>query len=137
MSGTYSAEIPTYNELLWPTLVAVRELGHTAKLDEINERVVESEGFTEEQMSVLHQEGPRSEIEYRLAWARTYLKGMGALDNPHRGVWVTTDAGKQLEEHELEPLRQAYILKLREERKNKKTAATQAGADVDADVEVT
>lgn len=128
--------IPAYNELLWPTLRAVRELGHTAKLEEIDEKVIEQEGFTEDQMSVLHKDGPRSEIEYRLAWARTYLKGIGALDNPQRGVWVTTDLGKTFEEHELEPLRQVYLAKLRAERKKKKQAAKQAGADPDADVDV-
>jgi restriction endonuclease Mrr len=100
MSATYSAEIPTYNELLWPTLTAVRGLGHTAKLEEINERVIESQGFTDEQMSVLHKNGPRSEIEYRLAWARTYLKGMEALVNPSRGTlgdhptWESPNGGR-------------------------------------------
>ncbi len=129
-------EVPSYDKLLWPTLRAVRALGGSARIDEMVEKVIEQEGFTEEQVTVLHQDGPRSEIGYRVAWARTYLKGMGALDNPQRGVWVTTDSGKQLEEYELEPLRHKYILKLREERKTKKKAATQAGADVDADVEV-
>ena len=85
-------------------------------------------------MGVLHKDGPRSEIEYRLAWARTYLKGIGALDNSQRGVWVTTDAGKKFEEHELEPLRQIYLGKLREERKKKKEAAKLAGADADVEV---
>lgn len=127
---------PAYNQLLWPTLRAVRDLGHSAKIDEIDEKVVEQERFSEDQMAVLHKEGPRSEIEYRLAWARSYLKGMGALDNPQRGVWVTTDQGKQFEEPELEPLRQVYLAHLRDERK-KKDAAKQAGADVDAEVEVT
>lgn len=131
-----AAEVPSYDKLLWPTLRAVRALGGSARIDEMVEKVIEQEGFTEEQVAILHQDGPRSEVEYRVAWARTYLKGMGALDNPQRGVWVTTDSGKQLEEHELEPLRQKYVLKLREERKTKKKAATQAGADVDADVEV-
>ena len=129
-------EIPPYNELLWPALRALRHLGHAASIVELVEKVIEEEGFSEEQLAILHQDGPRNEVEYRLAWARTYLKGMGALDNPKRGVWVTTDAGRQLEQHELEPLRQAYILKLRADRKSKKHAATQAGADTDADVEV-
>lgn len=128
--------IPAYNALLWPTLRAVRGLGHTAKLEEIDEKVVEQEAFSEEQMAVLHKDGPRSEIEYRLAWARTYLKGIGALDNPQRGVWVTTDSGKQFEEHELEPLRQNYLALLRDARKLKKEAAKQAGADAESDVEV-
>ena len=131
MPATYPAEIPTYNELLWPTLVAVRELGHTARLDEIDERVVESQGFTDEQMSVVHKNGPRSEIEYRLAWARTYLKGMEALENPSRGTWETTGLGKELTEEEVEPRWKSYLGQLAEERKKKKKAAQEAGADPD------
>lgn len=127
--ATYSAEIPKYNELLWPTLLAVRALGHTAKLEEIDERVVETEGFTDEQMSVLHKDGPRSEIEYRLAWARTYLKGMEALVNPSRGTWETTDLGKSLTKDEIEPRWKSYLAQLAEERKKKKKAAQEAGAD--------
>jgi restriction system protein len=128
--------IPPYNQLLWPTLRAVRDLGHMAKLEEVDEKVIEQEDFTEDQLAVLHLDGPRSEIEYRLAWARTYLKGIGALDNPQRGVWVTTDLGKKYEEHQLEPLRQEYLGKLRAARKEKRKAADEAGAGVDADVEV-
>jgi restriction system protein len=130
-----NAHIPPYSELLWPTLRAVRELGNSAKLDEIDEQVVEAESFSEAQMSILHKDGPRSEIEYRLAWARTYLKGIGALDNPARGTWVTTDLGKSLKEQQVEPLRREYLSKLAEARKKKARAAKEAGADPDLGVE--
>jgi restriction system protein len=55
---------------------------------------VELEGFTEEQQAVPHGDGPQSQIEYRLAWARSYLKGMGLLDNSARGVWTLTEKGR-------------------------------------------
>jgi restriction system protein len=123
--------IPQYNELLWPTLVAVRKLGGTGKLEEIDEAVIEAEGFSEEQLEVLHKEGPSSEIEYRLAWARTYLKSMGLLANPSRGTWTVTDRGKGAAEPELEPLRREYLKRLAAERKKKSKAAKDAGADID------
>ena len=88
--------IPSHAELLWPTLRAVLAIGGSASIDEIVEKVVELEGFTEEQQSVPHGDGPRSEIEYRLAWSRTYLKGTGVLDNSARGVWTVTDKGRSL-----------------------------------------
>lgn len=94
MEWTEQAWIPPYDQLLWPTLSAVRELGHSARIEEIDERVIETGRFTEEQIAVPHEDGPSTEIEYRLAWARTYLKGMGLLDNPARGTWVTTARGK-------------------------------------------
>ena len=112
--------IPPYNELLWPTLCAVRELGHSARLDEINERVIEREDFSDAQLAVLHNEGPRSELEYRLAWARTYLKGMGALANTSRGVWETTPLGQELSEEAVEPLWREYTAKRRAERARKR-----------------
>jgi restriction system protein len=86
--------VPSYAEMLWPTLRAIRAIGGSGSIEEIVEKVVELEGFTEEQQSVLHGDGPRSQIEYRLAWSRTYLKGMGLLDNSARGVWALTDKGR-------------------------------------------
>jgi restriction system protein len=47
---------------------------------------------------------------------------------------VTTDAGKKFGEHELEPLRQTYLRKLRAERKKKRMATTSAGADADVEI---
>jgi restriction system protein len=83
--------IPTHADLMWPTIKAIRPLGGSGSIDEIVEKVVELEGFTEEQQAVLHGDGPRSQIEYRLAWARSYLKGNGAAGqqrsrglDPHR-----------------------------------------------------
>jgi restriction system protein len=123
--------IPPYSDLLWPTLVAVRRLGGAARLEEIDETVIEAEGFSDEQITRLHKEGPSTEVEYRLAWARTYLKSMGLLQNPARGTWATTERGKKVAESEIEPLRRAYLKRLAEARKRKKEAAQDAGAEPD------
>lgn len=128
--------MPPYNELLWPTLLAVRTLGHTATLDEIDERVIAEQGFTDEQVPVLHKDGPRSEIEYRLAWARTYLKGMGTLANAARGVWETTPVGRELTENEIEPLRREYLARLRDARARRAAAADSIGPDSEPESDV-
>ena len=86
--------IPTHADLMWPTIKALRALGGSGSINEIVEKVVELEGFTEEQQAVPHGDGPQSQIEYRLAWARSYLKGMGLLDNSARGVWTLTEKGR-------------------------------------------
>jgi hypothetical protein len=62
----------------------------------IVETVIKRENFTDAQQAVLHNNGPETEIGYRLAWARTYLKGMGLLDNSARGVWTLKDGGTAL-----------------------------------------
>lgn len=117
--------IPPFFEFHWPVLAVVRELGHSASNEEIEEALIVQEGFTPEQQAVLHQDGPRSEISYRTAWARSWLKGMGLLDNPRRGTWVTTEAGRTASEDELEPLRRDYQARLVAQRKEKEAAAAE------------
>src|SRR4051812_37211591 len=109
-------DLPRYQDLLWPTVVALRDLGGSGSIEESVEQGQEQCAFTEEQQSVLHKDGPTTEIEYRLAWARTYLKGMGLADNSQRGVWSLTDEGRTATEDRIEPLRQEYILRTREKR---------------------
>jgi restriction system protein len=112
-----ATDIPSYKDLLWPTLRAVREIGDSGTIEEIVEKVIEIEGFSEELQAVPHGEGSNSEIEYRLAWARSYLKGMGALVNSKRGVWSTTEAGRTMGPNEILPRHEAYVRQLREARK--------------------
>jgi hypothetical protein len=44
---------------MWPTIKAIRALGGSGGIDEIVEKVVELEGFTEEQQAVLQLAGAR------------------------------------------------------------------------------
>src|SRR4051812_23446617 len=39
-------------------------------------------------------------LEYRLAWARNYLKNIGALANSARGVWTITPLGREIQDSE-------------------------------------
>ena len=120
-------QIPPYSDLLWPTLCAVRESGDSGTIREIVERVIEQEQFSEEEQQVLHGDGPRTELDYRLAWARTYLKGMGLLVNSSRGVWSTTEAGRMATKEELGSLHADYLARLREARRAKELT------DIDAE----
>jgi len=88
--------MPIYHELLWPTLDGIQKLGGSATIQEINEQVIAAENFSEDQQAVPHGAGGQSEIEYRLAWARTNLKGLGAVENSARGVWSVTEHGRSL-----------------------------------------
>jgi restriction system protein len=106
--------VPSYYDVLWPTLQAVIAMDGSGRIDEINRTVIEREGFDEAQQGVQHGDGPRTEIEYRLAWARTYLKGMGLLENSSRGVWSVTEKGRQVEHGQLSDLHAAYTREARE-----------------------
>lgn len=84
-------KIPSYDNLMIPVLNSLIALGGSGTIEEINEKVYELENFSEEILRVPHKEnGSGSEVDYRLAWARTYLKKFGLLENSARGVWNLT-----------------------------------------------
>jgi restriction system protein len=133
-----TADVPPYHELLWPTLQAVTDLGGSASIGEIVETVIKHRGFTDAQQAVLHNDGPETEIGYRLAWARSYLKGMGLLTNSARGIWSLTDEGTALvtdpaatDNQRRERIRELWQAHLVETRKARKTRPPQDAGDPD------
>ena len=86
----YLGTLPKHYELFEATIQALKTLGGSGTTQEINEKVCEIEGYTEEQQSILHKQGPQTEISYRLAWARSYLKKYGAIESAERGFWSLT-----------------------------------------------
>lgn len=83
-------QVPQYHEMMNPLLAALRELGGSGSIGEINETTIVRLDLTDEVLETLHnpEKSNQTEVEYRLAWARTYLKKYGILDNSSRGVWV-------------------------------------------------
>lgn len=87
-----NGKVPTYDKLLVPTLKALKLLGGSGSIEEINEKVYEIANLDEETLSIPHKEdGMQSKVDYRLAWARTYLKKYGLIENSSRGIWVLID----------------------------------------------
>jgi restriction system protein len=91
-----ASDFPTYSELLHPVLRAVATLGGSAKSGEITAQVVEDQGFTEEQMSVVYDGNPKSILGDRIAWARSYNKLGGALESSKRSLYLLTAFGKEI-----------------------------------------
>ncbi len=92
-------QVPSFDSLMNPLLDALRELGGSGTIDEIYEKAVELIQLPHEVVSVIHNSdrGNQTEISYRLAWARTYLKKYGLLENSSRGVWSLTSKAKEIE----------------------------------------
>jgi restriction system protein len=133
-------DIPTYRDLMYPTLVAVRDLGGSAANADLEEAVPEVANISDEQLAVEYPEGSaqhgESKVVNRLHWARSYLKKIGALENSVRGVWSITPRG--LEYLAMDPsdadrsLKQADNAVRSEMRKAKAQKATEDGDDEDA-----
>lgn len=116
--------------------MAVRELGGSGSIDEIVNTVLEREQYSSQQIDELHNDGPQTEIEFRLAWARSWLKGMGLLTNSDRAVWSLTENGRVAEEQDLPELRRQYTTNMREARKAKKEAQEHDLVDPDESSEI-
>jgi restriction system protein len=86
-------EFPSYDELFNPVLSALHKLGGSGSIEEIYNQVINDLNPPPEFIQRPHGKGSQSEIEYRLAWARTYLKKFGVITNSERGVWVLTPEG--------------------------------------------
>ena len=92
-------DVPTFDALMNPVIQALKSLGGSGTIEEINNEVSEIAGLSDEQLEILHnpEKGGQTEVEYRLAWTRTYLKKYGVLENSSRGVWALTLKGRQLD----------------------------------------
>jgi len=91
-------KMPTYHELMNPLLQALHQLGGSGSIEEIAQKVAELSDLPEEILNVPHnpEKSSQTEIEYRLAWARTYLKKYGILDNTDRGIWIIVPEKRQV-----------------------------------------
>jgi restriction system protein len=84
--------MPTFDQLMEPTVKVLEGLGGSGGIEEIAAGVIQFLTLPEEITSQLHnpEKSSRTEVEYRLAWTRTFLKQYGILDNSERGVWSFT-----------------------------------------------
>lgn len=92
-------QIPTFDQMMNPLLQALKKLGGSGTIEELDDKVAEILNLSDQQLEVLHnpEKGGQTEISYRLAWTRTYLKKFGVLENSSRGVWALTQQGRQLD----------------------------------------
>jgi restriction system protein len=86
--------VPSFDNLFNPLLTAIHDLGGSASIVEQEEKVAQILNLTESDLSTPHKAN-RSKFSYNLAWARTYLKNFGVLENSARGVWALTSAGQK------------------------------------------
>lgn len=100
--------LPTFDELIIPALQALIQLGGSGSIEEINQKVYEIAQLSEKQLEIPHGEDGRTEVEYRLAWARTYLKKGGLIENSSRGVWALTNADIEVKKINPEDIVKAY-----------------------------
>ena len=85
------ADLPRPTELTAVVLRAIQAAGGQATNTQISEWAAQDLGLSAEQLGLLHDPilgRGRTELEYRLAWARTRLKHEGRIQRRSAGVWA-------------------------------------------------
>lgn len=128
---TIKAEgFPDLPGMMLVSIEALKVIGGSATVQELDEKVAELEGVSEDEQAFMMSGGnsnvPR--LSYYLSWARTYLKRAGALENSKRGVWSLTESGSRINSLEQtkeiqERVKEEEKGKAREKRQNKKSGA--------------
>lgn len=88
-----NSNLPSFDEFLIPTVKALIGLGGSGTVEEINTKVYEIAKIPDDILQIPHgEEGTTKEVDYRLAWSRTYLRKFGLLENSSRGIWALSKA---------------------------------------------
>ena len=92
MAKAKKIKSPTQLELVEPLFAVLVELGGSATIDEIRDKIIAKLHLSDEIVDEPHKgsASQQTELEYQLAWARTRLKNYGAIINSKRGVWMIT-----------------------------------------------
>ena len=109
-----------YDDLFNPVLKALKELGGSGSISEIEEEVIQILNLGEDAINEIHREST-TKLAYRLAWARNYLKRYGLVENSSRGVWALTDKGQKIDKVDQEKVKKTVVKIDREESNQKAT----------------
>jgi restriction system protein len=132
MSARRIAKGPTFLSMLAPVLAALRDLGGSARPQEVNEHVAQALGLDDEAKAALTPSGvPR--FYNQVAWARFYLVRSGLLDSSQRGVWSLTGKGQEVKD--LTPAQARELVRQVRERMPKKDVNEAPSGSVSGDEE--
>ncbi|HEY5721455.1 MAG TPA: restriction endonuclease [Allosphingosinicella sp.] len=78
-----------------PTLHVLEELGGSASIEEIEDKLIEKFGFTQDELDRTYEVSGDNIVTDKMSWARSYLKFPNFVaSGDTKGVWVLTEAGR-------------------------------------------
>ncbi|MGU9963900.1 MAG: restriction endonuclease [Candidatus Halichondribacter symbioticus] len=86
---------PDYPGMMLATVLAVKKLGGSGHIYDIEAQIIEDEPISEEEQAYMMPNGGSTKLSFYLGWARTCLSLQygGDLESFGRGMWKLTDAG--------------------------------------------
>src|SRR4029077_16762250 len=125
MGAEVQVTVPAFYELLWPTIKALKVMGGSGSNEELLAKIIELEHILESVQTFVHTDNRQTKLGYNLAWAKTYLKRVGALENSSRGIWALTALGESMTETDSEDVPR----KVRRQDHERKKATQEPPAD--------
>ena len=80
-------QLPKYQELILPLLKVLTRAGKPISNAEIESAIIQELQIPVSLSSIINS-GKRTELQYRLAWARTKAKSSGSIISPKRETWA-------------------------------------------------
>ena len=74
--------------MMFATVLGLEALGRSGSNAEIEDKVAELEGLTEEEQQLPTTNGKDTKFHYYMAWARTHLKKAGIIKSAGRAIWA-------------------------------------------------
>lgn len=130
------SDLPSFESYLVPTVECLKARGGSMTIEEMEEDVAEAMRLSDELLSIPHGDGRRTQFEYELAWVRTYLKKVGALENSQRGVWRLTPLGAAMTPDQLRQVPRRVREMDRQRRAARELSAGEHNAEEDTELEL-
>ena len=90
--------VPSFDQLIVPTFLALKKLGGSGSNDEILNQIIDDLNIADDVVDIPHNGSTSlTELAYRAAWTRTYMRMYGVISNSARAVWSITPGFAQVE----------------------------------------
>ncbi|MGW5286055.1 winged helix-turn-helix domain-containing protein [Rhodococcus pyridinivorans] len=115
-------KLPSHHHMAWPTLVIMKRLNRPVTNRELNHLIATELGLSDAQVSLKRGTTSRTVLDYRLAWSRTLLRGMGAIEKVAPALWVITDKGRLVSEKDVTAVSNTMLRKFVEREAQRREA---------------
>lgn len=96
MDNDAKQQIPKIRDLMFPVLEALKDLGGSGHVSEIDNRIAERLGLPDDVVEFRDHKADKLLFNWKCAWARTNLKSINAVENTDRGIWAINSRGREI-----------------------------------------
>ncbi len=100
--------IPDFQSVMLPLLKSLSN-GQQQTVRELTPKLADVFGLTEDERETMIPSGQQKVFHNRVAWAKTYLKAAGLVENPIRGRVRISDAGRSVLRENPESINMKYL----------------------------